>query len=380
MKIFKRLASLALCGALVFTLAACQKDEGEDPVNKMTNAVAGLDADTVMLTVNGEDVDAEYYLYWLAYDCSYWVNYMSQYGVALDWEETFSDGTTNAQFLRQDAVDLVTYYLTVEQKAREEDCGLTEEQEEQFQADLADYIEESGGQEAYQADLNSYGISDETFQRINRFSYLYNNLMDKLVGEVDEATLNDYIEANGYYSAKHILLLTTDPATGESLDADTVAQKQAQADQLLTQIQSAEDPIATFDELMNEYSEDTGLASYPDGYVTYSGQMVSEFEETALSLEVGEISTVVESPYGYHIILRQDIPETDLEDIKDSCRSEEMQALVQQWVDEAEVTTSEHVDALDTETFYNNYSQYQQNGGEMPQETTSPEPSASSGT
>ena len=35
---------------------------------------------------------------------------------------------------------------------------------------------------------------------------------------------------------------------------------------------------------MNEYSEDTGLESNPDGYTTTVGQMVPAFEETALSL------------------------------------------------------------------------------------------------
>ena len=39
--------------------------------------------------------------------------------------------------------------------------------------------------------------------------------------------------------------------------------------------------------------------------------MVPAFEETALSLEFGEISDVVESSYGYHIILRGEVEELD---------------------------------------------------------------------
>ena len=63
---------------------------------------------------------------------------------------------------------------------------------------------------------------------------------------------------------------------------------------------------------MNQYSEDTGLEANPDGYVFTSGQMVEPFEEGTRALDYGQISDIVESDYGFHIILRLDPAEVEL--------------------------------------------------------------------
>ena len=64
---------------------------------------------------------------------------------------------------------------------------------------------------------------------------------------------------------------------------------------------------------MNEHSEDARdeagkLTS--DGYVmTDNGQMVAAFEEAAMNLEIGKYTTeLVETDYGYHIIMRYELP------------------------------------------------------------------------
>ncbi|HID96449.1 MAG TPA: hypothetical protein EYP53_10410 [Candidatus Latescibacteria bacterium] len=69
--------------------------------------------------------------------------------------------------------------------------------------------------------------------------------------------------------------------------------------QLLERIRSGED----FDMLAQEYSEDPGSAGEGGdlGWFT-RGTMLPEFEEVAFSLEPGQISDVVETDLGYHII------------------------------------------------------------------------------
>jgi len=93
--------------------------------------------------------------------------------------------------------------------------------------------------------------------------------------------------------ARHILLSTTGKA-----DNDKVAIK-AKAEDLLKQLRAGAD----FAKLAKENSQDPGSAPNGGdlGWVV-RGQMVKEFEDTTFSLKAKEISNVITTQYGYHII------------------------------------------------------------------------------
>lgn len=92
---------------------------------------------------------------------------------------------------------------------------------------------------------------------------------------------------------RHILLKTTD------MNPQQEAAVKAKAEGLLKQIRGGAD----FAELAKKYSEDPGSASKGgeyDGVVR--GQMVPEFEKEAFALKPGQVSDLVKTQYGYHII------------------------------------------------------------------------------
>ncbi len=78
--------------------------------------------------------------------------------------------------------------------------------------------------------------------------------------------------------------------------------------QLVQQLRYAQsmgqDVTALFDQFVQDYGMDPGVETNPDGYTFGEGEMVEPFYEGAKALEVGQISELVPTDYGYHIILR----------------------------------------------------------------------------
>jgi parvulin-like peptidyl-prolyl isomerase len=98
---------------------------------------------------------------------------------------------------------------------------------------------------------------------------------------------------------RHILLMTIDPETHQPLPTNSVAAKRKQIDDILKQIRDGGD----FAALAEKYSEDPGSKVNGGELPEFSrGQMVPEFEATAFSMTNDQVSDVVTTQYGYHII------------------------------------------------------------------------------
>jgi peptidyl-prolyl cis-trans isomerase C len=96
----------------------------------------------------------------------------------------------------------------------------------------------------------------------------------------------------------HILLSTKDLDTKVELSDEKKAAKKKLAEELVKRARGGED----FAKLVKQYSEDPGSKDKGGEYKFPRGQMVKEFEDTAFSLQTNQVSDVVTTQYGYHII------------------------------------------------------------------------------
>jgi peptidyl-prolyl cis-trans isomerase D len=110
----------------------------------------------------------------------------------------------------------------------------------------------------------------------------------------------------------HILIKTPLPGPDGKVDEKGVAEAQRRAEDLLKQLKNG----AKLEDLAKKYSEDPGSAKQGGslGWIG-RGQTVPEFEKTAFSLPKGQISDLVKSSYGFHIIRVDDKQEAHMKSL-----------------------------------------------------------------
>ncbi len=114
------------------------------------------------------------------------------------------------------------------------------------------------------------------------------------VGQYYETNKYKYTNLEKQARARHILVKVDAAATD-----DVKAQKRALIDGLLVRVKAGED----FAALARQFSEDPGSGAQ-GGDLGYNarGRMVKEFDDAMFALEPGQVSDVVTTQYGFHII------------------------------------------------------------------------------
>lgn len=335
MKHTKRFAALAL--ALALALSGCGKTPGGAPgsssgsasgsgsgsdssggssqvipmeLSQVTDpylATSGFAGGEVVAKINGDDITVAELLYWLnAATQSYLGQFYGQLSVP-PWEADLGDGATLASQMKEQALNTAVFYRSLYQMASQEGLAPDSSVASDVNDEYASMVVQMGKEELVDHMLWMQLTTLDQLIYLNQCSDLYAQLQELYYGEDSgsyptDADVNAYLDEGGYFRVKHILLMTIDQETNEPLPEEEVAQKKADTDGLLAQLRAAEDPIALFDQLMKEHSEDGGLESNPDGYIFDAGDsLVGGFREATLALSVGEISDVVETLSLIHI-------------------------------------------------------------------------------
>ncbi len=102
-------------------------------------------------------------------------------------------------------------------------------------------------------------------------------------------------------AARHILIMHAESLAKPETVTRTKAESRLRAQEVLLKIRGG----APFEQMVREYTDEPGGAERNGDLGVFDrSTMVKPFADAAFSLKVGEVSEVVETKYGYHVIKR----------------------------------------------------------------------------
>ena len=158
---------------------------------------------------------------------------------------------------------------------------------------------------------------------------------------ISDADLQKAYEANKtqyeQVKARHILIaFKGSPAADPAKPELTEEQAKAKAEAIQKQLAGG----ANFEELAKKESDDKGSGARGGDLGPFTrGQMVEEFEKAAFSAKVGEISPVVRTQFGYHIIKVDEHTTTPFADVKEQLERTERQRKMQETLEAMKTST-----------------------------------------
>lgn len=234
----------------------------------------------------------------------------------------------------QTALDSLVAEKIINLEATKEKINITSEE---IETKLKETIEENGGEETFNQTLEYYGYTMDDIKKNIKQDLIVKKLLEPNI-KITEHDMKTYFEENKesfnvkeQVKASHILIDTEEKAK-----------------EIKQKLETGED----FAKLAKEYSIDTSNNENGGELGFFAkGDMVKEFEDAAFSLEVGKISDIVKTEYGYHIIKVEEKKEAEeakyeenKEKIKDLVFEDKLPTEYNTWIEnkltEYEIETS----------------------------------------
>lgn len=209
--------------------------------------------------------------------------------------------------LRREILDRIIDEKVIVSEAKRQNVTLPEaELKKNVDDAIADVKQRLGSEAAFRAELEREGISEENLRQRYREDatrqMMANALLRKQLGKVEVTPA----EAEKYFgehaaefpkraSAIHVQLVQV------PVEPDSAARRavRARANAAAARLKKGE----PFSRLAQELSEDVGTASSGGDLGWFKrGTLDSTFEVQAFKLPVGQVSGVIETPYGYHLV------------------------------------------------------------------------------
>lgn len=337
----------------------------------------------VIATYEGMTLDSSMYALHLAIEKRAVEEYLYYYyqmdisSVPEFWDEYYDEenGITWTDYVETEFCNM----LVAMKFCKEHNISVTDESfASEVDALIQDYIDTAGSKDLLNLELAEYGADyDMLVEYLNAYQYIqlmqeylvsdgtlsvsedevieylsdywnYDYILYETVDSSGNAIVDEDITTeqakdyflSDYVTVKHILYLTDDATEAEKKE------KKEKAEANLAAIQSGEAEFSDFE----KDNEDSNIQ-----YTFSYGEMVAEFEKAAYEMEVGE-TRVVETAYGYHLMLKEELDESAFEkleeDVKASMTSQRIKAEAEALLEKLESGEAEFAESEDEEYAY----------------------------
>ncbi len=310
----KFLLGLTCITLTVLTLTGCEKESAQQPKEPTVKPAtpvekepaAAVEVKAAPVTVNGQPISEDM----IAAEVNKRVEAMKKRAPE---GQPFPDDQKNR--VRMGVIDLLVQQTALNQLAEKHNVSVSDEK---VMEEITKIAEQQGKTlDEVQAEISGYGMTMDDLKSQVRPQIVMKELADAF--QNDEAMASEaktFYDANPNYfekpeqvRASHVLI-KMDPAATE----EEKAAVKAKAEEVLAKAKAGDD----FAALAKEYSEDPGSKDKGGEYTFGRGKMVKPFEDTAFALEVGAVSDLVETQFGYHIIKLSEKMEAITESLEDA--------------------------------------------------------------
>lgn len=279
MKKWKKLGAaclaVLLCAAF---LAACGKEGGTRVV-----FTTGLGKDEVFRIAEESCTLAELMVYLTTTQNQY----ENVYGQEI-WN-TNLNGVTLEENVKETVLAKIAQIKTMYLLARDKKVELTEQESGQVESAAAEYFSSLN-----ETEVEQMGISLETVRNLYHQYAMADKVYQQIIRDINPEISDDEART---ITVQHILIKTY-TVDGDGRNVPYSDSSKADACQRAAEVYSlAVDGEHDFEQLASQYSEDPAIT-----YSFGKGEMEQVFEDTAFQLETGQVSEVIETEAGYHII------------------------------------------------------------------------------
>lgn len=370
-KLFKTISVLGVASALVFTLSACTPPQEEEESPQIEGLTGGVAA-----TVNGVEIEEDTIT-------TYVQNYRTGQNMLEQdaWGQYLVDNELTPEGLREEVIESYIKQELIRQAAAENNIEVKSSEIDEYVSKMRDYYDSD---EEWQAALEGAGTTEEKYREDIELA-LFDQAIRNDVIVVEDPTDEEMLEsaqmyATGFDGAKkssHILFDINDTA---------------KAQEVLDQINAGE---LDFADAAKKHSTDTTTSSEGGNRGWDALATVTEEEKKALeTLEVDQVSGLVTSDYGIHLIKVTDVfvapeevtdisqlPEEFIEAIKSNLESTKQSEAYDTWYEEYKESGDIKINDMPEAVPYNvDLSQYKKAGDETEADSAASDDANAEGT